>query len=244
MPAYSKKQYWDERYSSCDSFDWYVVFEQLEPLLRPLLKDRNAAILILGCGNSRFSAQLYSAGYPNITNVDFSPVVIERMEAVHRDMEGMRWMVMDCTQLELPDASFDLAVDKGTTDAMLCGEGANRNVHQMFRHIQRLLKAGGHFVMVTYGKPDNRILHLRRRRLNWSVEHKTLPRLNPPSSSSSSGNSSSSSSVAGGSEYHVYIATKPDSRYCCIEEEEEDDSQDDQDLAEDEELALASAYCC
>ena len=36
-------------------------------------------ILMLGCGNANFSADLYDDGYKNITNVDISSVVIQQM---------------------------------------------------------------------------------------------------------------------------------------------------------------------
>jgi hypothetical protein len=41
----------------------------------------DVAVLVLGCGNSPFSAALYDAGFTNITSIDFSSVVIEKMTA-------------------------------------------------------------------------------------------------------------------------------------------------------------------
>jgi 2-polyprenyl-3-methyl-5-hydroxy-6-metoxy-1,4-benzoquinol methylase len=35
--------------------------------------------LMLGCGNSELSEQMYDAGYTKITNIDISSVVIEQM---------------------------------------------------------------------------------------------------------------------------------------------------------------------
>ena len=36
--------------------------------------------MIAGCGNSKFSEDLYSEGYINITNIDFSDEVIGKMQ--------------------------------------------------------------------------------------------------------------------------------------------------------------------
>jgi hypothetical protein len=36
-------------------------------------------MLIIGCGNSEISADLFDNKYTNITNLDFSPLVIEEM---------------------------------------------------------------------------------------------------------------------------------------------------------------------
>lgn len=51
-------------------------------------------ILMVGCGNSKLSEQMYEAGYKNITNIDISPTVIEQMKNLS---PGMEWHVMDAT---------------------------------------------------------------------------------------------------------------------------------------------------
>jgi len=35
----------------------------------------------VGCGNSTFSVDMYAAGFRNITNIDFSRTVIDRMSS-------------------------------------------------------------------------------------------------------------------------------------------------------------------
>ena len=76
------------------TFDWFKSYEDVAHLLRPLIPDKTARILILGCGNSTLSedvcvlvinrvfisskhrtlswniAQMYEDGYKNIVNVD------------------------------------------------------------------------------------------------------------------------------------------------------------------------------
>lgn len=47
----------------------------MTPHLQPFSK-----ILVLGCGNSSLTADLFSAGFQRITSVDLSPAVIERMQ--------------------------------------------------------------------------------------------------------------------------------------------------------------------
>ena len=37
------------------TFDWFKSYEDVAQLLRPLLPDKTARILILGCGNSTLS---------------------------------------------------------------------------------------------------------------------------------------------------------------------------------------------
>ncbi|ELR06020.1 hypothetical protein GMDG_07731 [Pseudogymnoascus destructans 20631-21] len=63
-------------------------------------------------------ADLYNLGYTNQTSVDFSPVVIEAMEAKYSEL-NTQWRVMDIRQLELPDRSINVAIDKIRMDAMI-----------------------------------------------------------------------------------------------------------------------------
>ena len=53
-------------------FEWYSSWPQLRPLLREALGATDASLLVVGCGNSELSAQLYDDGFENVTNVDFS----------------------------------------------------------------------------------------------------------------------------------------------------------------------------
>jgi ubiquinone/menaquinone biosynthesis C-methylase UbiE len=215
MPDYGLRQYWDERYKANDTtFDWYVSLEPLKEILLPFLKPESK-ILMIGCGNSRLSSQLYESGYQNVTNIDCSEVVINQMKARCKDQDKMEWVVKDCTRMDFPDATFDLVVDKGTMDAMLCGANSFHNVYQMNKHVSRVMKKGAHFVVVTYGQPDTRIDHFRRKRLNWEIEHKTIDK--PVFSSDS----------APSSNYHVYLMTKGDPVEATDEEEEDDEEDDD-----------------
>ena len=43
--------------------------------------EKSNSILMLGCGNSKLSDQMYEAGYHDILNIDISPSVIEQMQA-------------------------------------------------------------------------------------------------------------------------------------------------------------------
>jgi 2-polyprenyl-3-methyl-5-hydroxy-6-metoxy-1,4-benzoquinol methylase len=43
-------------------------------------------ILMVGCGNSKLSYQMWEAGYKNIVNIDISPSVIEQMSKQFPDL--------------------------------------------------------------------------------------------------------------------------------------------------------------
>ena len=80
MPNYGCPKYWDDRYNKAgqgESFDWLESYFTLKEIMEEFLTHKDMKILVLGCGNADFSADLYDDGYKNITNVDISSVVIQ-----------------------------------------------------------------------------------------------------------------------------------------------------------------------
>lgn len=125
FPDYSEQEYWDQRYASEPegSYDWLVAYSQLRGLLLPRLQEQwDAEILVLGCGNSRFSEELYTEGFKNITNVDFSPILIKQMESRYSQYEEMEFTTMNACNLQFPANCFNAVIDKCTLDCVLCGE--------------------------------------------------------------------------------------------------------------------------
>jgi hypothetical protein len=52
------------------------------------------------------SADLYDAGFTNQTNIDFSPVVIDHMQAQHREARPeIVWLTMDMTKMHAADGT-------------------------------------------------------------------------------------------------------------------------------------------
>ncbi|KFY37501.1 hypothetical protein V495_07151 [Pseudogymnoascus sp. VKM F-4514 (FW-929)] len=147
----------DEAGRALGSFEWFRDFGKLRAFLAKHLPSpsNECHILHLGCGNSTLTADLYNLGYTNQTSVDFSPVVIEAMAAKYSDL-NTEWRVMDIRQLELPDRSVNVAIDKGTMDAMIHGslwdppEDVRRNVGQ---YVARVLEPGGEWLYITYRQP-------------------------------------------------------------------------------------------
>ena len=81
---------------------------------------------MVGCGNSRFSAELHAAGWADVTSSDFSEVCIEAMREKHRGSgPGLTWVVADMLRLEesFPEGEFDFVLDKAAMDALMCDEG-------------------------------------------------------------------------------------------------------------------------
>jgi EEF1A lysine methyltransferase 4 len=184
---YGSKDYWEERFETEQDFDWLLSYEQLAPQLEPFFfhdedksttkkKKENLKVLIVGCGNAPFSADLYQSGLThNIVNTDYSKTVIATMRAKHAaSCPKMTWLVVDMLELDDMESafaaeSFDIVIDKAVMDTLLTGEGDVWNpnaevvqkAHTMCRQISRVLKSnGGIFLQISLAQP-----HFRRKYL-------------------------------------------------------------------------------
>ncbi|CUA70651.1 hypothetical protein RSOLAG22IIIB_04245 [Rhizoctonia solani] len=178
--SYEGKDYWDERYQSEEGrqpFDWFKSYKDIKEVLEVYIPRRNVRILMLGCGNSTLSEDMYQDGYQNIVNIDFSPVVIQHMRSLYPHME---WLEMDIRDLKFEAETFDILIDKGTMDAMLTGTSdvwnpsreIVENCEAEVREAVRVLRPGGKFIYLTFGQP-----HFRRRyltRTDCSLEVREL----------------------------------------------------------------------
>lgn len=80
---YSEVSYWNQRYQALGkviNYDYIASFEMLKEFLEGVMTETSCKILIVGCGNSPFSEEVYDLGYHNIINIDFSEVVINQQK--------------------------------------------------------------------------------------------------------------------------------------------------------------------
>jgi len=132
-------------------------------------------MLVVGCGNSELSENLFDDGFTDCVSVDYSEVVIEKMQAHFRALDKpLRFETMDVRDLKFKDETFDCVVDKGTLDAILCGSDSAKNAGQMLAECQRVLKKGGFFFIITYGQPQSRLNYLEKSRYKWKVSYQNL----------------------------------------------------------------------
>ena len=105
--------------------------------------------------------QMYDDGYRLLTNNDISEVCVNSMKSRNETLRPeMKWDVMDvCDMSGYADSTFDLIIDKSTMDALLCGEDENIKMAKMIKECQRILKTGGTYIVVSFGKPQRREFH-------------------------------------------------------------------------------------
>jgi ubiquinone/menaquinone biosynthesis C-methylase UbiE len=174
MAHYSKLEYWDDRYSKdSDPYDWYERYSDLTTILKEYMQPQHQ-ILHIGCGNSRLTEEMYNDNFHNITSIDFSTVAIKQMIEKSKAMAELKFIAMDTRKLEFANNSFEVVIDKGTLDSILCGDNATANSDSMLKEIQRVLADGGVYICISFGYPDIREAILKKQQ--WEITTKTVNR--------------------------------------------------------------------
>ncbi|KAK8797588.1 hypothetical protein WA158_005934 [Blastocystis sp. Blastoise] len=159
MTTYGDTKYWDDRYlKDTDEFEWYQGYDSLKSILSQYVK-RDDHILIVGCGNSNITGDMYKDGYKYITNIDISSVCIQQMKTKYASTPEIQWDVMDVCHMTYSDESFDFIFDKGTMDAILCSDNDQEACSSALKEILRVLKPNGIYFNMTYGIPSNRMCY-------------------------------------------------------------------------------------
>lgn len=166
------KQYWDKFFTRRDSpFEWYGEYTDLCHVIHRYVKPGNK-ILVVGCGNSKLSEQLYDVGYQSIDNIDISEIVIRQMALRNRQKRPkMTFGAMDVQRMDYGDSAYDCVIDKGTLDALLTDEehATLEKVDKMFSEIARVLKVAGRYLLVTLAQAHILEKLLRAFESGWLV---------------------------------------------------------------------------
>ncbi|KAJ9601480.1 hypothetical protein L9F63_000363 [Diploptera punctata] len=150
---FSQKEYWNAFFKKrgTRAFEWYGEYPELCGLLHKYIKPKDI-ILMIGCGNSTLSADLYDVGYRQITNIDISHVVIRQMQDTHgKERPDMVYQQMDALSMTFGDCQFSVVLDKGTLDALMPddSEDVRGRIDKLFNEIDRVLRVGGRYVCVS-----------------------------------------------------------------------------------------------
>ncbi|OHT12982.1 hypothetical protein TRFO_16931 [Tritrichomonas foetus] len=183
---YARPEWWDEEYSKCsknDKYEWFTgaYDENFINLICNLIPSKDSKIVHFGCGISRIQEAIYDRGFTDITNNDISEHCINLMR--ESDTRGMRWDIVDILQpFPYSDQQFDVALDKGTLDALIIEKADKWEIDEevyetsakYFREVSRVLKPGGIFIQISFGQPHFRKRLFERDEFNWTVNVEVL----------------------------------------------------------------------
>ncbi|XP_041863023.1 eEF1A lysine and N-terminal methyltransferase isoform X2 [Melanotaenia boesemani] len=147
---FSSAEYWEKFFKKRGerAFEWYGDYNKLCGVLHKYIKLQDK-VLVVGCGNSELSEQLYDVGYKQLTNIDISETVVNHMNQRNAERRpGLIFYQVDATQTPYDDASYQAALDKGTLDAMASEEEGSL-ARNMLTEVCRVLIVGGRYICVT-----------------------------------------------------------------------------------------------
>jgi SAM-dependent methyltransferase len=183
---YAEPEWWESEYQKCgtdQSYEWFTGAsdDSFVSSLLKLIPKLTQKIINLGCGISRIQNVIFDAGFQQITNIDVSPTCIQLMKA--SDTRGMQWKICNLLQ-EFPfdSNSFDLALDKGTLDALIVDRADKWEIDdevyeiaaKYFREVARILRPGGVFLQISFGQPHFRKRLFEKDEFGWNVTVHTL----------------------------------------------------------------------
>mmetsp|Transcript_647 Transcript_647/g.1168 ORF Transcript_647/g.1168 Transcript_647/m.1168 type:complete len:298 (+) Transcript_647:98-991(+) len=112
---------------------------------------RASSALVVGEVTSDLAEQLLQAGYGEVVCVDVVEEAMAELAIKHAAEARLRFATLDVTNLAPLEAnSFDLVVEKGVIDSLVCGDDSNHRTAMAVSEIQRVTKVGGCFVSVSH----------------------------------------------------------------------------------------------
>ena len=173
---FRSKQYWNDFFvkrqattgaagETVSTFEWYGEWSDVQEIVTayvPLAASDAAAgdhTLVIGCGNSTTSEEMFAQGYRRVTSIDFSDIVIAEMRektqgVVRAEAAAAAWLrfeKMDMLNMTFEAAHFNMVFDKGALDALMSDETKRsaKDAAQLFKEIDRVSGPGGAYVCVT-----------------------------------------------------------------------------------------------
>eukprot|EP00240_Pyramimonas_obovata_P015568 CAMPEP_0118924158 /NCGR_PEP_ID=MMETSP1169-20130426/2422_1 /TAXON_ID=36882 /ORGANISM="Pyramimonas obovata, Strain CCMP722" /LENGTH=278 /DNA_ID=CAMNT_0006865245 /DNA_START=21 /DNA_END=857 /DNA_ORIENTATION=+ len=115
--------------------------------------------LVVGNSTSDLAEQLQRAGYGDVLCVDPSEEATASMAKKHASDTGLRFETVDFTNMSmLSDDSFNLVIDRGVIDSLICGDDGHQRVAKALSEIQRVTTVGGIYVCFSHNKDCTDIL--------------------------------------------------------------------------------------
>ncbi|HEY6074724.1 MAG TPA: class I SAM-dependent methyltransferase [Anaerolineales bacterium] len=121
--------------------DWKIA--ERSGFLTLLQREGKRSLLELGSGTGR-DGQFFQANGLEVTCIDLSPAMVELCR-----QKGLNALVMDMTEIDLPDGAFDAVYSWNSLLHL-----AKKEIPKVLREMDRLLKPGGLGLIGVFGGYD------------------------------------------------------------------------------------------
>jgi len=147
----SSKTHWDRVYGTKapEAVSWYRPhLERSLEFIERAARDRSAAIIDVGGGESTLVDDLLAKGYRNLTVLDVSPTAIRlTRQRLGRIARHVTWLTADITGATLPGRHYDIWHDRAVFHFLTTpGERL-----AYVRQVAHAMKPGGHVIVATFG---------------------------------------------------------------------------------------------
>jgi len=109
--------------------------------------------LNVGAGNSEISEKLYFQGFTSITNIDYSREVVSSMLKRYSELNcKIEYLEMDMKKLVFEDNKFDVVLDLGGSDCLLCSRSPLGDYRIFIQEVYRVLMDKGLYIRISLFK--------------------------------------------------------------------------------------------
>jgi SAM-dependent methyltransferase len=158
-----------EEEKSVSIFEWYLSYKTLGDHLKKYFKRKRNALYV-GCGMSALGYDLYKqAGVEEVVNVDISEEFINAMKEKYSVKKHVSFETGDAKKLRFKKGMFDLIIDKGTFDEMMCSEDFKSDTSAMLKEIFRVLDSNGVYIIISNACEELRTSFFCTEVLSWAV---------------------------------------------------------------------------
>ncbi|KAJ3306317.1 hypothetical protein HDU76_004832 [Blyttiomyces sp. JEL0837] len=188
MPDFAAGGYWSRHYDTglLRQYEWFLGWKRVGGAVKNAIGMNKypggAVVLNIGCGNSMVGYEMVQDGTAGLVlSFDIARGAVEAVdtltrsesekEAVKGKLKGAEeLLVMDGTSSCIRDTSnslVDFAFDKGTLDGMLYHPEAVELVRKVWDAVAKVTDT---FVLVSLGRPENRVILIEDEIRGWEVD--------------------------------------------------------------------------
>lgn len=157
--------------SNVSTFEWYLSYKTLGKYLKEYFEGKKRALYV-GCGTSTLGYDLCEdADVSEVINIDTSEESINAMAEKYSVKKRVSFETGDVKKMRFKKGMFDLIIDKGTFDEMMCSEDCKSDTNAMLKEIFRVLSDNGVYIIVSNACEELRVSFFCTEILGWTLSN-------------------------------------------------------------------------